>query len=125
MINQIFLWRFQICIAMAFSALLQGGCASLPAPLVFVHQRATRIHPSWQIATGTTIRSLAFHPDSKRLVGGTNNASLEIWTIGNKSSDKVFTADAQCVSAVAVSPDGNFVAAGSLDRLGDTGTIYV
>ncbi len=64
--------------------------------------------------------SLAFSPDSKKLVYGTRSSAVVLDVASNKEESRIPATDNQTVSCVCFSPDGKLVA------LGDTeGTLFV
>ena len=89
---------------------------------------AARQVPRKLVGHKSEIYSLAFTPDGTRLVSGSGDNSVRVWSIESgvtlmelKVDDICYKADGTPtdtgITSVAVSPDGLFLAAGSLDYL--------
>jgi WD40 repeat protein len=67
--------------------------------------------------TGHTeaIRSLAWSPDSSKLVSGSVDRTLRVWDVAQGKMLYVITGHMGPVRSVAWSPDGKYVASGSED----------
>jgi len=69
------------------------------------------------IQTDAVLNSVAFSPDGKRLVVGTNRSTAEVWEVA--SGEKILTLIGHTqgdVSYVAYSPDGTLIATAGQDR---------
>ena len=63
------------------------------------------------------VRSIAFSPDGKVLVSGSDDLSLRIWEV--ETSLEIKKIDGQqkaCIRSVSFSKDGEFIASGSDDK---------
>lgn len=67
-----------------------------------------------RVLTGfkSDVESVAFSPDSARLVTGSRDRIVEIWDVATGAAMRILDAPGE-VFAVAVSPDGTLIAAGS------------
>jgi len=60
------------------------------------------------------IHSVTFSPDTKSIVGGNGNGTLQLWNWQNNSIDVSFQGhDEEPVRSVVFSPDGQFIISGS------------
>ena len=59
------------------------------------------------------VGSLAFTPDGKRLVSGSNDCTIRVWDVGAGKDAAILRGHEYDVLSVAVSPDGNRIASGS------------
>jgi WD40 repeat protein len=64
----------------------------------------------------TSVRALAFSPDSKFLVFGHGDNSVRVWDIAGKTESAVAKVHQGKVYAAAVSPDGKYAATGAGDK---------
>jgi eukaryotic-like serine/threonine-protein kinase len=78
--------------------------------LTFVESESGKETLRFQAATEPVL-SLAFFPDGKRIVTGSEDGTLKIWDVGIKRPTLILVASAQAQS-LSVSPDGKRVAAG-------------
>ncbi len=66
------------------------------------------------------IRSVAFAPNSRTFVFGTNNSTAEIWDLGDRKTSpqqiRVLKGHEAGIYAIAVSPDGQKIASGADDK---------
>src|SRR5262249_14126531 len=69
---------------------------------------------------GTAISAVAFSPDARVLVAGTESGSVELWENGSGRLLRAFDWGCGPISALAVAPDGCTCAAGT-----ETGKIVV
>ena len=90
--------------------------------LVIEHEDVDDREARW----GTSVvRSLAFSPDGRRIVGGGLDNTLKVWDSGTGKEILVLTGHKTSVTSVAFSPDGTRIVSGSRDntvRLWDAGT---
>lgn len=63
-----------------------------------------------------TIRSLAYSPDGKRALSGSDDKTLRLWDLASGLCVRVFEGHTNSVRSVAFSPDGRLALSGSLDR---------
>jgi RNA polymerase sigma factor (sigma-70 family) len=74
---------------------------------------------------GREVRSVAFHPDGKTLASGGQDNTVRLWEIATGKELRRFTAvrgqgSRMCwVSSIAFSSDGKFLAAGTMNGLGE------
>jgi WD40 repeat protein len=61
------------------------------------------------------VLSLAFGPNSARIVSGGKDGTARVWSMGG-GPPTVLAGHADAVTAVAYSPDGNWIATGGADR---------
>ncbi|KAN0075185.1 hypothetical protein V8E54_007796 [Elaphomyces granulatus] len=84
--------------------------------------RVPTVEKNWssleQILTGHSdwVRSVAFSPDSKKVVSGSYDSTVRIWDITTGQADQTLTGHSDLVTSVAFSPDGKKVVSGSSDR---------
>ncbi|KAI0896280.1 vegetative incompatibility protein HET-E-1 [Annulohypoxylon nitens] len=122
-----FIFKFQNIIK---RAPLQTYCAALsfaPSSNELKSQFQSQIHPwikSIQIAEADVpeakdefnyVSDLAFSPDSKKIVSGSNFEAVRSWNIATKATERRYEGATDKMSSVAISPDGMIVAAGSDD----------
>lgn len=62
------------------------------------------------------VRSLAFSPDSKLLVSGSEDSLIRLWNVETKALEKTFVGHEQDVYAVEFMPNGVNIVSGSGDR---------
>jgi hypothetical protein len=62
------------------------------------------------------VTSVAFSPDGKRIVSGSNDATLKIWDTETRQETDTLKGHSDRVIGVAFSPDGKRIASGSLDK---------
>jgi WD40 repeat protein len=78
-----------------------------------MHQQSVSdfgLRHAWQIAT------LAFSPDSKRIVTGGDGHHVVVWDVTTRQQLYELKGRSDVVSSVAFSPDGNGIASGSVDK---------
>ncbi len=63
-----------------------------------------------------TVKSVAFHPDGKSVLSGSEDSTLRLWDIETGKEVRRFTGHTESVNSVAVSPDGRFALSGSSDK---------
>jgi WD40 repeat protein len=80
--------------------------------LSYLCDRAVR-----NIETGQRIEAVAYSPDGKRFAASGWGGSVNIWNAGSKPLLTI-TSGANCIFALAFSPDGRHLAAGTNDRHG-------
>jgi hypothetical protein len=81
----------------------------------------------WDAETGQEIRTLeghrgsvisvAFSPDGRRIVSGSQDTSLKVWDAGTGQEIHTLEGDKSMVSSVAYSPDGRRLVSGSDDKV--------
>jgi WD40 repeat protein len=62
------------------------------------------------------VTSVAFAPDGKHLVSGSDDKTVRLWNIESGDQIAVLRGHSAWVSSVAFSPDGNHIASGSWDK---------
>ena len=71
------------------------------------------------------INSVAFSPDGRRIVSGSDDASVRVWDAGTGEQVSQLEGHSKSVTSVTFSPDGQFIASGSSDntvRIWDAGS---
>ncbi|CAG9945162.1 unnamed protein product, partial [Clonostachys rosea f. rosea IK726] len=122
-----FIFAFQNVIKQAPLQIYSSALAFIPQTNELKHHFRPQIHP-WirniQIAEADIpeakdefnyVSDLAFTPDSRHLVSGSNFPAARTWDIKTKSTLRKFEGAKEKISSVAVSPDGRTIAAGSDD----------
>ncbi|KAN0075115.1 WD40 repeat-like protein [Elaphomyces granulatus] len=83
--------------------------------------RVPTVEKNWssleQILTGHSaeVMSVAFSPDSKKVVSGSEDSTMRVWDITTGQVDQTLTGHSDKVRSVAFSPDGKKVVSGSDD----------
>ena len=62
------------------------------------------------------ISSIAFSPDGKTIVSGSNDGNVRLWDVNTGKNIQTFKRNARLVWSVCFSPDGNVIASGSADK---------
>ena len=76
-----------------------------------------RVVQQWIAHGYTCVRSLAFSPDSRRLVSGGEDGNLAIWDLSEGTRKVVILeGHTEAVSSCAWRPNGNIIASGSEDK---------
>jgi WD40 repeat protein len=68
------------------------------------------------LKTSNWVRSIVFSADNQTLVSGSENGSVEIWSLTDGKRLQTLTAHSQAVWSVALSPDGQTLATASTDK---------
>lgn len=68
----------------------------------------------------SAVWSVAWSPDSKRIVSGSNDRTVQVWNAGDGGDSFTYRGHLSSVDVVTWSPDGQFIASGS-----DDGTVQV
>jgi WD40 repeat protein len=96
--------RYAILLAGAFFLRSTGACFSAdPKELAVLHH-------------SDSVVSIAFTPDGKTLVTSDNHA-IRLWDVASAKERSVLTKDSSVGKAVAVSPDGKWLASGDWDGM--------
>ncbi len=86
---------------------------------IFLGQEGTwpSTNALWVVKTMGTIHSLAFSPDGKHIVSGSDDKTLRIWDAGTgQQVGNALEGHTNWVRAVAYSPDGKHIVSGSHDK---------
>ena len=62
------------------------------------------------------VRSVAFSPDGRTLVSGSEDDTLKLWNVSSGRELRTFIGHSDPVTSVAFSPDGKTVLSGSNDK---------
>ena len=62
------------------------------------------------------VRSVAFSPDGRYALSGSNDKTLKLWDVNTGSAIRTFTGHSNQVRSVAFSPDGRYALSGSNDN---------
>ncbi|MEH2048454.1 beta-propeller domain-containing protein [Nostoc sp.] len=68
------------------------------------------------ISASAKIRSVAFSPDGKTLISGTEDNTIKLWNVDNGQLLKTLSGHSEIVTSVAVSSDGKNLVSGSFDK---------
>jgi WD40 repeat protein len=63
-----------------------------------------------------SVRSVAFSPNGKQVVSGSNNNTVRLWDAATGALQQTLEGHSDSVSSVAFSPDGKQVVSGSDDN---------
>ena len=62
------------------------------------------------------VRSVAFSPDGKQVVSGSNDETVRLWDAATGAALQTLEGHTDAVNSVAFSPDGKQVVSGSWDK---------
>ena len=78
-----------------------------------------KIYSQWRSKTfqghGNRVWSVAFSPDAKKIVSGSEDGTLKLWSVSGGECLKTLYGHSSHVTDVAFSPDGQTVVSGSID----------
>ncbi|KAN0071270.1 WD40-repeat-containing domain protein [Elaphomyces granulatus] len=86
----------------------------------WAHSLVLPVEKNWssleQILTAhSPVMSVAFSPDSKKVVSGSRDSTVRVWDITTGQADQTLTGHSAEATSVAFSPDGKKVVSGSYD----------
>jgi WD40 repeat protein len=65
--------------------------------------------------TTKNVMSVAFSPDSKRIVSGNENGMVRVWDVASRELELLLEGHNGCTSSVGFSPDGKHIVSGAYD----------
>jgi WD40 repeat protein len=71
----------------------------------------------WYGGEGSTVKALAWSPDSKYIASGDNDHTLRVWEAATGCVIATYTAHSDRINAVPWSPDGKYLVTGSQDHI--------
>jgi WD40 repeat protein len=69
-----------------------------------------------QIGHSNDVKSVAFSPDGKYTLSGSQDSTLKLWNLASGKEIRTFAGHASEVNGIAFTPDGRFILSGSDDK---------
>lgn len=69
-----------------------------------------------QLGHSGNVSSVAFSPDGKYILSGSDDKTLKLWDIETGKEIRTFAGHANSITSVAFSPDGRYALSGSWDN---------
>jgi WD40 repeat protein len=86
----------------------------LLAAMLYGQEGEVAVFP--QLGHSDWVSSVAFSPDGKRIVSGSDDHTVKLWDVETGKEIRSFSGHSSDVSSVAFSPDGKRVLSGSFDK---------